>query len=127
MKEIVIKVDELDFDLVKKYFKSTGYSFIPLRIQTEFISAIMNGIPLPKGHGRLIDADNIPVDLFFNGLDISKAETLIEADKEYGVEVITRGNCMICGKELTEGLFFCKECEDKAKKEGDNHGEEKLS
>lgn len=40
----------------------------------------------------------------------------LEADAEYGVEVITRGNCMICGKELTEGegLFFCKECEDKA-------------
>lgn len=32
--------------------------------------------------------------------------------KEY--EVITRGNCMICGKELTDGLFFCKECENKA-------------
>lgn len=29
-------------------------------------------------------------------------------------EVITRGNCMICGKELTEGLLFCKECEDKS-------------
>lgn len=48
------------------------------------------------------------------------------ADKEYEVEVVTRCNCMMCGKELTEGLFFCKECE-KAKKEGNNHGEEKLS
>lgn len=28
--------------------------------------------------------------------------------------MITRGNCMLCGKELTEGLFFCKECEDKS-------------
>lgn len=37
-----------------------------------------------------------------------------KGDKEYEVEVITRGNCMICGKELTEGLFFCKECEEKA-------------
>jgi len=55
------------------------------------------------------------------------AEVLIEADKEYEVEAVTRGNCMMCGKELTEGLFFCKECEDKAKKEGNNHGKEKLS
>lgn len=31
------------------------------------------------------------------------------------VEAVTRGNCMICGKELTEGLFICKECEDKAR------------
>ena len=36
-----------------------------------------------------------------------------EADKKYETEVITRGNCMMCGKELTEGLFFCKECEEK--------------
>ena len=33
---------------------------------------------------------------------------------KYETKVITRGNCMICGKELTEGLFFCKECEAKA-------------
>ena len=37
-----------------------------------------------------------------------------ETDKEYEAKVITRGNCMICGKELTEGLFLCKECENKA-------------
>ena len=34
----------------------------------------------------------------------------------YEAKVITRGNCMMCGKELTEGLFFCKECEAKAQK-----------
>lgn len=28
-------------------------------------------------------------------------------------KVINRGKCMLCGKELTEGLFFCKECEQK--------------
>ena len=33
---------------------------------------------------------------------------------KYEAKVITRGNCMMCGKELTEGLFFCKECEAKA-------------
>lgn len=33
---------------------------------------------------------------------------------KYEAKVITRGNCMMCGKELTEGLFFCKECEEKA-------------
>ena len=37
-----------------------------------------------------------------------------KCDKEYNAKVITRGNCMMCGKELTEGLFFCKKCEDKA-------------
>ena len=53
-------------------------------------------------------------------------ETLIEVDKiinkykaesedkKYEAKVITRGRCMMCGKDLTEGLFFCKECEAKA-------------
>lgn len=35
-------------------------------------------------------------------------------NKKYEAKVITRGKCMMCGKELTEGLFFCKECGDKA-------------
>lgn len=30
--------------------------------------------------------------------------------------MINRGNCMLCGKRLTEGLFFCKECEEKGRK-----------
>lgn len=37
--------------------------------------------------------------------------------KEYETKIITHGNCMICGKELTEGLFLCKECGEKANKE----------
>ena len=43
--------------------------------------------------------------------------TLEQTEKEYEAEVITRGNCMICEKELDEGLFFCKECEAKAESE----------
>ena len=31
-------------------------------------------------------------------------------------KIINRGKCMLCGKELTEGLFFCKECEQKGGK-----------
>lgn len=40
--------------------------------------------------------------------------------KEYEAKIITRGNCMICGKELTEGLFLCKECGEKANKESED-------
>ena len=35
--------------------------------------------------------------------------------KKLDYKVINRGKCMLCGKELTEGLFFCKECEGKGK------------
>lgn len=44
--------------------------------------SIKNGTPLPKGHGRLIDADAVLVEPFGNTYkDIDIAETIIEADK----------------------------------------------
>jgi len=35
---------------------------------------------------------------------------------KYGLKVINYGNCMLCGKELTDSLFFCRECEEKNRK-----------
>jgi hypothetical protein len=87
------------------------------------VNAIEAGIPLPKGHGRILDEKDILdtkandggwYDLVDMPDYIAGVKAIIKADKEYEAEVITRGNCMMCGKELTEGLFFCKECEDKA-------------
>ena len=47
------------------------------------LTAIKNGIPLPKGHGRLIDADAVLEDPIGNTYkDIEIAETIIEADNE---------------------------------------------
>lgn len=44
---------------------------------------ILNGTVLPKGHGRLIDADAVLEDPIGNTYrDIDIAETIIEADKE---------------------------------------------
>lgn len=44
---------------------------------------ILNGTTLPKGHGRLIDADAVLSDPFGDTYkDIDVAETIIEADKE---------------------------------------------
>lgn len=47
---------------------------------------------------------------------LNKAENEEHLPK-YEAKVITRGNCMMCGKELTEGLFFCKECSAKMESE----------
>lgn len=109
---IVIDIPEEDYEYLKLYNKDGLYN------------AILNGTPLPKGHGRLGDLDALQKEVSSWGMNdyepsdftyaIDQADTIIEADKEYEVEIITRGNCMMCGKELTEGLFFCKECEDKA-------------
>ena len=50
------------------------------------MKAIKSGIPLPRGHGRLIDADklwdsyhNLDYD-FYEALDL--ADAIIEADRE---------------------------------------------
>ena len=43
---------------------------------------VANGTPLPKGHGRLIDADAVleePIGNTYKDIDI--AETIVEADK----------------------------------------------
>lgn len=34
---------------------------------------------------------------------------------KYEAEIITRGNCMICGKKLTDGMCLCEECREKAR------------
>lgn len=41
----------------------------------------------------------------------NKSEIPTGSNAKYEAKVITRGNCMMCGRKLTEGLFFCKECE----------------
>ena len=48
---------------------------------------IKNGTPLPKGHGRLIDADALIFNAdywepYISKLDFDNAPTIIEADKE---------------------------------------------
>lgn len=114
--ELVIKIPEG----LKKDFEFEQWTALSCM---EMKDALMNSTPLPKGHGRLIDEERISLSgiHFETERDhammigrLNSAPTIIEADKEYEVEVVTHGNCMICEKELTEGLFFCKECEDKA-------------
>lgn len=44
------------------------------------LEVITNGIPLPKGHGALIDKSELPIDIFYD--DISEATVIIPSDKE---------------------------------------------
>lgn len=75
--EIVIKIPEELYKQItveKEYFLEDGESLC---------TAVANGTPLPKGHGRLIDEEQIPGD---GGWDFSDrlmlTPTIIEADKE---------------------------------------------
>lgn len=97
--EIVINIPEDYYNHVK------ALECIPIRGDGKFemrnlirqnIALIQNGTPIPKGHGRLIDADAFQkycfnknferrlseVGLFFINMFLSDAPTIIEADKE---------------------------------------------
>ena len=75
-----------------------GESFPP-KLQEYIVRAIINGTPLSKSHGRLIDADKLTYEINYGDVDdvmaedwydlydsvisyIENAETIIEADKE---------------------------------------------
>lgn len=77
--EIVIKIDD---ERYKDIQRIAEVQFDRSRFQTAE-QIIANGTPLPKGHGRLIDEEQIPGD---GGWDFSDrlmlTPTIIEADKE---------------------------------------------
>jgi hypothetical protein len=61
--------------------------------QMDMYYALKNGIVLPKGHGRLIDADAVleePIGNTYKDIDI--AETIIEADNAEGSEADADSN-----------------------------------
>ena len=75
--QIVIEIDEKTYATAKRH-GLYGYPHLS--------RAIANGKPLPKGHGRLIDADDLwdayqDLDYdFYEAMDVAK--TILEADKE---------------------------------------------
>ncbi len=78
--KIVINIPEEEYNTRKK----TGYFSDNFKI----LEAVANGTPLPKGHGRLIDADVLVAKLGTYKRDMDLWEmviaepTIIEADKE---------------------------------------------
>lgn len=69
--ELVIKIPDYYLENIKKN--------LPIYLAEEHITKI-----LPKGHGRLIDADALQEDCLWweTDLEVSKAPTIIEADEE---------------------------------------------
>jgi hypothetical protein len=74
--ELVIKIPEETYNFLKKYGTDGGICE----------NAILNGIPLPKGHGNLIDTNEITAfrELECNGHDVESLNeftVIIKADK----------------------------------------------
>jgi hypothetical protein len=102
---IVIDIDDKVYGLLKYFEKGLGLNDKKEDddVKTALIRAVVNGTPLPKGHGRLKDADALAVsienkyaDMELDGYDplslgtyanmvddlVETAPTIIEADKE---------------------------------------------
>lgn len=86
--QIVIEISEEDYKLIKSYGEgSTNY-----RISLNLYDAVKNGTILPKGHGRLIDADKLELDDGYSNYDgyyhkysrsqIYNAPTVLEAEEK---------------------------------------------
>jgi len=73
--QIVIDISDKAYE----YSKSRMALF--LDVNTEILNAVKNGTPLPKGHGRLIDADDIDNHIIGH-VDTSDCPTIIGADVE---------------------------------------------
>ena len=72
--QIVINIPEEDF---RKILANKEDAIIA----HDTCRRIAHGIPLPKGHGRLIDADKFRDNLKWNE-NIDSAPTVLEADRE---------------------------------------------
>ncbi len=96
--QIVIDIDESLLDGIK----SDSFVFarqVVKNFQGTIASAIVNGTPLPKGHGRLIDADTLEeckevMNTIMNECEyavrmheVRNVPTIIEADKAESEEV----------------------------------------
>lgn len=93
---IVIEIPEVIYESCKKEYKALANG----EIVDSYTYAIATGTPLPKGHGRLIDADELGLhgvwqmkillgqngkcveERVYNQNDIDNAQTIIEADRE---------------------------------------------
>jgi hypothetical protein len=76
--ELVIKIPEEDWEFLKE---SDGCRFSRI-----IIESVINGTPLPKGHGDLIDREELlklPIDKAnYPSNYVKYAQTIIEKDKE---------------------------------------------
>ena len=89
--KLVIDIDDKVYGLLKYFEKGLGLdNKKDDDVKTALMRAVLNGIPLPKGHGRLIDADELKKHKYHDSnryenavavAQIDWAETVIGADK----------------------------------------------
>lgn len=91
--QIVIEIDEEDKQYLDDCLKGKGLAFLDnAQLIKRILWSVFHGTPLPKGHGRLIDADEVEkleerlcatecACCRLDGCFYDDAETIIEADR----------------------------------------------
>ena len=77
MIQIIANIDEKDLKGVIEYADDIGEW---IGFAENIVNSVFTGEKLPKGHGRLIDADKLCIDIEWS--DIENAPTIVQADKE---------------------------------------------
>ena len=89
--QIVIKLSEEDYDRLKEYEKAPFYS-----LTSRVYEAVANGTPLPKGHGKLKDENEIK-------RMIEKAKVNSEHSKTFAENIIRFASTIIEADTEREG------------------------
>lgn len=90
--ELVVKIPEEEYINIKNAINSLIAQGVERSSMSKVCLAILNGTPLPKGHGRLGDLDALEEEVSSWGMNdyepldfidaINEADTILEADKE---------------------------------------------
>lgn len=90
--KLIIDIPEHDKNVIERFVRGDGCEDFPPSIIENLIRAVYFGTPLPKGHGRLIDADRLRSMYSINRANfntvvgiqkwIDDAPTIIEAESE---------------------------------------------
>ena len=81
--QIIVDIPEDAVKLIEECIKFDN--MVDIDVYDIVLNGIKNGTPLPKGHGRLIDADELRQKWIFGKSEkkeIDDAPTIIEADEE---------------------------------------------
>lgn len=87
--QIVIDIDDKVYGLLKYFEESLGLDDKKDGnddVKTALMRAVLHGISLPKGHGRLIDVDalfpTLPDEELISRMSVQYAPVILEADTE---------------------------------------------